>query len=135
MASITDLVLRFSEHERPIGTVLSDDILLSQGVAATLKYSGYGVILSRAEQIDVFTMLPIPNLPLDETCELTDSEWAIIRPLFMLYVERENAVYLEASRGMGLDVYGRSVSEITGDITNFEIELPKLAFCRGIISI
>ncbi len=135
MTSITDLVLRFSEHERPIGTVLSDDVLLSQAVAATLKYSGYGVILSRAEQIDVFTLLPIPNLPLDETCELTDSEWAIIRPLFMLYVERENAVYLEASRGMGLDVYGRSVAEITGDITNFEMELPKLAFCRGIVTV
>jgi hypothetical protein len=135
MTSITDLVLRFSEHERPIGTVLSDDVLLSQAVAATLKYSGYGVILSRAEQIDVFTLLSIPNLPLDETCELTDSEWAIIRPLFMLYVERENAVYLEASRGMGLDVYGRSVAEITGDITNFEMELPKLAFCRGIVTV
>jgi hypothetical protein len=53
----------------------------------------------------------------------------------MLYVERENAVYLEASRGMGLDVYGRSVAEITGDITNFEMELPKLAFCRGIVTV
>lgn len=135
MATLTDLVLRFSEHERPIGTVLSNDVLLSQALAATLKYSGYAVILSRTEEIDAVTQLPIPKPPIDESCEISDSEWAVIRPLFMLYVERENAVYLEASRGMGLDVYGRTVAEITMDISTLEAELPHLAFSYSIISV
>jgi hypothetical protein len=127
MATLTDLVLRFSEHERPIGTVVTDDVLLSQAIAATLKYSGYGNITTRTSVI----ALPI----IDGSCELSDCEWSVIRPLFMLYVERENAVYLEASRGMGLEVYGRSVSEITMDIGTFELELPHLAFSYPVITV
>jgi hypothetical protein len=135
MASVADLVLRFSESERPVGMVLSFEVLLSQCVAAATKYSGYGVILSRMETVDIFTGIAAPQKPIDESCELTDSEWAVIRPLFLLYVERENAIYLEASRGMGLDIYGRSVSEISGDITQFELELPRLAFSREIVTV
>lgn len=127
MATLAELVLRFSEHERPIGTVVTDDVLLSQAVAATLKYSGYGNIAARMDTIT----LPV----IDDLCQLSDCEWSVIRPLFLLYVERENAVYLEASRGMGLDVYGRSVSEITMDIGTFELELPHLAFSYPVITV
>jgi hypothetical protein len=127
MATLAELTQRFSELERPVGTVLADDVLLSQAIAATLKYSGYGLILSRNDG------LTMPMI--DADCDLSDSEWAVIRPLFLLYVERENAVYLEASRGLGLDVYGRTVSEVSGDINLFEQELPKLAFSYPVISI
>ncbi|MDF0506607.1 hypothetical protein POK33_38295 [Burkholderia cenocepacia] len=80
---------------------------------------------------------PAPSLPdpmpepgsLSLETAITDSEWAIIRPLFMLYVERENARALEASRGLGVDPYGRSVDQIEGDIRQYEVtELPRLAF-------
>lgn len=127
MTSITDRVEIFKLHERPVGIVLSDDILLSQAIAATAKYAGYAVLLSRAGTVTL--------QHIDATTELTDSEWAVIRPLFMLYVERENAIYLEASRGLGLDVYGRTVAEVTMDIVNFELELPKLAFYYPIITV
>lgn len=60
--------------------------------------------------------------------DLTPSEYAIIRPLFELYVEHENAMMLEASRGLGVDVFGRTVSEIAQDITQHEMDLPKQAF-------
>jgi hypothetical protein len=59
---------------------------------------------------------------------LTPSEYSIIRPLFELYVEHENAMMLEASRGLGVDVFGRTVSEIAQDITQREMDLPKQAF-------
>ena len=60
--------------------------------------------------------------------DLTPSEYAIIQPLFELYAEHENAMMLEASRGLGVDVFGRTVSEIAQDITQREMDLPKLAF-------
>lgn len=66
---------------------------------------------------------------------VTLGEWGIIKPLFVLYVERENAVHLEASRSFGVDVYGRSVSEVTQDITNMEAEVMSRAFMRPIVTV
>lgn len=60
--------------------------------------------------------------------DLSPSEYAIIRPLFDLYVELENAILLEASRGMGVDVFGRTTDVIQQDINQHELDLPKLAF-------
>lgn len=60
--------------------------------------------------------------------DLSPSEYAIIRPLFELYVEHENAMNLEASRGLGVDVFGRQVSEIAQEIAQQEMDLPKKAF-------
>lgn len=111
--------------ERPAGTVLDGDTVLAQGVAATRFYAGYAGIAALAEQAIAIT----------GSTELDWSEWAVIRPLFILFVERENALHLEASRALGLDVFGRSVSEIAVDIAQYEQELPHLAFSSAIISI
>lgn len=67
--------------------------------------------------------------------DLTQSEWAIIRPLFDLYVERENAMSLEASRALGIEVFGRAVSEVDADIREREAEMPHQAFAEPIVSI
>lgn len=67
--------------------------------------------------------------------ELNPSEYAIIRPLFELYVEHENAMQLEASRGLGVDVFGRPVSEIQQDINQREQELPMAAFMEPVETI
>jgi hypothetical protein len=72
---------------------------------------------------------------IDSTVALTTSEWAIIQPLFNAYVDHENALRLEASRGLGLDVFGRSVSELAGAITQIEAELPRKAFYQAFISV
>lgn len=64
----------------------------------------------------------------DQDVDLTPSEWALIKPLFDLYIERENAMHLEASRALGVDVYGRSSSEIANDITQIESMIPLRAF-------
>jgi hypothetical protein len=66
---------------------------------------------------------------------LTPSEWAIIQPLFNAYVDHENALRLEASRGLGLDVYGRSSSELASEIKQLEMDLPRKAFYQSIASV
>ena len=122
MSCITDLITQFSSRERPIGTLLTADVLLALAEAATRKYTGYAALASQAEVITDLT-------------DLTTGEWALIKPLFLLYVERENAIYLESTRGLGLDVYGRSVAEVIADINDYEQNLGHLAFCRLIITI
>ncbi|MFM0608675.1 hypothetical protein PQR05_29515 [Paraburkholderia sediminicola] len=70
---------------------------------------------------------PLPVLALDT--QITVSEWALVKPLFLLYVERENARALEASRMQGVDVYGRAVTEIQTDIERYENgDMARLAF-------
>jgi hypothetical protein len=72
---------------------------------------------------------PGPASPLTFETDLTDGEWALIRPLYMLYIERANAVALEASRTLGVEMYGRTVSEIQQDIDREEKEnIPRLGF-------
>lgn len=63
-----------------------------------------------------------------ETVDVTASEWAIIKPLFLLYVERETATVVENSRSMGIELPGRSSSEVSNQIQQYEAELPQLAF-------
>lgn len=107
----------------PIGIVLDADQVRALAVKAMRLYHGY----SRLELCRIIGE-EIELEDLDPDFCLTESEWAIIRPLFELYVERENARFLESSRGQGLDVYGRGTSEIQGDITQYEMELPHKAF-------
>lgn len=89
------------------------------------------------DQPPVVESLPVKDLALlTGDTELTVGEWSVVRPLFLLYLERENANRLEASRGMGLDVYGRAVSEIAQDISMMENEtIPAKTFVHALIEI
>lgn len=127
MAKLTDLAARFTGQERPVGNLLDADTVLAQAVAATGFYAGYALIRAR-EGLD-----PVPAI--DGDLEISESEWALIRPLCMLYVERETALQLEASRGFGIDPYGRSASEIANDIAQAEAELPHRAFSQPIVTV
>jgi hypothetical protein len=133
MTTISDLVDRFATDERPIGQLLDASILLAQAIAAANFHAGYA-------HLEVHLALPVTDPPtpypaINGTTELTLSEWSLIRPLFMLCVEREEAKQLEASRGMGIDPYGRSSSEIAAEITQMEIAYPKSAFVYEVTSI
>lgn len=130
MTSIADLVDRFVTDERPAGNLLDDATLLAQGVAAVNYYAGYADL--EAHLAIPVTEPPTPYPAITSTTDISVSEWAIIRPLFLLYIEREQALQLEASRGMGIDPFGRSSSEVAGDITNLETELPHRAFSQPI---
>lgn len=67
--------------------------------------------------------------------DLTASEYALIWPLFKLYVEREDATGQESSRSLGIEQYGRSSSEVEAAIVLYEEALPKRAFFAEIITI
>ncbi len=128
MATIEALVDYFLTEERPDSVVLDSATVLAQAVAATRYYAGYANLVVN-DDVD-------PPLPaIDEDTDLSDSEWALIKPLFMLYVELERAIQLEASRVMGVDVFGRSSSEIRQDINQIQMEFPKNAFSQAIITV
>ncbi|PFH07858.1 hypothetical protein BCF11_0205 [Collimonas sp. PA-H2] len=151
------LALLFCEKERPVGIVLEEETVLAQALAAARYCGGYGTfdaLLSATtsaltlpevrnpwESSSSYPRFPVPDnlYPTSDFVEidtpLTQSEWAIVRPLFILYVERENAVYLEASRSLGVDVYGRSASEIAQDIVQKETDVQRLMFCMPIVTV
>lgn len=134
---LTKLVDRFFGEESPVGNVIDDTLALALAIAATSFYSGYADLIEHAS-IPILDPAPDPPEPYPEITSVTDitvSEWALIRPLFLLYVERENAIQLESSRGMGIDVFGRSSSEISSDITQKEAEYPKKAFFHPIVTV
>ncbi|MBL0011057.1 MAG: hypothetical protein IPP22_08780 [Nitrosomonas sp.] len=128
MATIDALVDYFLTEERPDSVVLDSATVLAQAVAATRYYAGYANLVVN-EDVDP----PLPEI--DEDTDLSDSEWALIKPLFALYIELETSIQLEASRGMGVDVFGRSSSEIRQDINQIQMEFPKNAFSQAIITV
>lgn len=127
MATLSALADNFATNERPAGNLLDGPSVLAQALAATRLYAGYAELRTHAG------VSPVPEITGDT--EISNSEWALIRPLFLLYVERETALQLEASRGLGMDVFGRSSSEVASDIIQFEAELPHRAFFRPIITV
>lgn len=92
-------------------------------------YAGYATLgaVAPATVPDQTITAPTAYPEIAGSTDLTVSEWALIRPLFLLYVERENAIQLEASRGMGIDPFGRSSSEVAGDIVQMELGMPHSA--------
>lgn len=104
--------------------VLDYDMLIVNAVAAVKYYAGYKSIDAR-----------IPLTEITEQIDISESEWVIIKPLFRLYVERATAMQLEASRVMGVDVFGRSVAEVTQEITQYEGQIAYLSFNRDILTV
>lgn len=137
MATLQELVSDFCDKERPVGVIIDQDQVMAQAIAATRFYYAYTVGYPYVNQEkDDITVTDLPILPdITPTTDITISEWGLIRPLFLLYVERETALNLEASRGMGVDVYGRSTSEIQSEITQKEAEMQHNAFCEPVISV
>ena len=155
--TLTELAMLFLAKERPVGIVLEEETVLAQVLAAARYCGGYGAFdallpataseltfpeaSDPSESSSSYPRFPVPDnlYPASDFVELdtplTQSEWAIVRPLFILYVERENAVYLEASRSLGVDVYGRSASEIAQDIVQKEMDVQRLMFCMPIVTV
>lgn len=144
MRSLSDLVIKdFYEKERPVGLLLSEEHVLALGVAATRFYAAYEPLLchktlskdTATETIQFEITEKDPLNKINGETMLTAGEWAIIRPLFFLYCERETALNLEASRGMGAEAYGRSSSEIQSEITQYEADMPQKAFLEPVVII
>lgn len=128
MDTITSLVDNYLTVERPVSVVLDPATVLAQAVVAAKYYAGFAELITN-DGVE-------PPLPaITENTELSNSEWSVIKPLFVLYIERESAIHQEASRGLGLDVFGRSTSEIAQDIANLELNMPMNAFYQPIVTV
>lgn len=121
MTTLAERVTQFCELERGAVTLLAPESVTAQALAATGFYAGYAALDDAG--------------PLSEDLDLSDSEWALIRPLFLLYVERETALHLEATRGLGADVFGRASSEVASDIATLEADYPRRVFYRPVVTV
>jgi hypothetical protein len=117
---LTALVDEFLDRERPTGNIATPDQVLACAIESTRLYSAFGTLTDA-------TVTSSPDTITFAT-DVTESEWGVIMPLFRLYVERDAAKAVEASRGMGVETFGRTVSEVAADITLYEERLPHLAF-------
>ena len=115
MAALSSLVGRFLDQERGVANILAPDSVTAQAVAAVSYYAGYSPLTAGDADINVST-------------DITVSEWAEIRPLFLLYVERETALHMEATAMLGASGLGRSSSEVAGDISQYEADYPRKVF-------
>lgn len=115
----------------PIGCVLLDDQVERSLRDATRQYCGYANLESE-QVIDSMAQAVADS---SQDIDLSLGELSVIRPLWMLLLERENSMALEASRSQGAEVFGRSVAEVQADIRDYETRLPLLAFSSDIVSI
>lgn len=129
--SLAALVSEYMSTGLTTGNVVPDAQVQQALIDAVRKYIAYADLKERKPpNNDVLTISDIAS-----TTTLTASEWGIIQPLFKLYAEQLNAKILEATRGMGLDVYGRSVSEVAADIAIYEEDLPHKCFDEDMFSV
>lgn len=121
---------------QPAAVVLPQEDIQRLLKNAVRLYCGYATLRSQSPDAEHRNDVPVPHTAIDATdsisgaqdFDINPSELAIIRPLFDLYVERENASHIEASRALGVELFCRAVSEVQVDIKEYEDLLPKKAF-------
>lgn len=126
---LSDIVAAYLD-DPPIGVIVEQPYVARALKDAVRFYCGFAKLTNgELAEDEIHDVIDADN-DVDgiDNFDLTPSEYALIRPLFSLYVERESAMHLEASRGLGVDVFGRTVSEIAQDITVQEDALPRRAF-------
>lgn len=132
MTTLSDHIDRFQTDERTVGnSMLEPAEIAAQAIAAALHYSAYGPLAMGVANPATITL----------GTEVDNSAWSVIRPLFLLYVEREESRITTASRIMGEELaYGRELSEIAQDIDRMESPesvggVPAKAFYEPIVSV
>lgn len=143
--------------ERPLGNILTDEQIERHLKNAVRFYCGWATLVNAPSAFQVAQtearlagadlLFPEPgqavHSPVDasnvltgaQDFDLSPSEYALIWPLFRLYVEREDAIGLESSRSLGIEQYGRSTAEVEAAIVAYEEMLPKRAFMYEVITI
>lgn len=116
--------------EKQFGLIVDEDQTEALARKAVRFYAGFAHLTHYRD-----SGLSHEDDSVDSDTLITESEWAFISPLMMLYIELENATALEATRGLGADVYGRATSEIQGDITQLEQEMPLKAFSMEAVTV
>ncbi len=117
--TLAELAAEWHAQRSASGALLAVEQVRQSFIDAARYYSGFADIADATGQ-DLAAVT--------QDTELTASEWASIRPLAYLYVEREAAIVNEASRGQGLEPIGRVSSEVEADIRQIEESIQLLAF-------
>lgn len=115
----------------PLGLVLTPEQVERSLRDAVRFYCGHADL----ESGDVVDARALINGDSTQDADLSHSEFSLIQPLWLLYLERENAMAMEASRSFGPEMVGRSVAEVVMGITDYESRLPMLAFQEDYVSI
>lgn len=130
---MTPISQLLAEHikENALGLIIEFEQVEALIKKAVERYAGYA-------DLTYYVELEVDSGDMDvivDDAKISESEWVIIGPLFLLYVELQNAIALEASRGLGVDVFGRATSEIQTDITALEEALPSNAFYSEVVTV
>lgn len=123
---LSDLAAEYATQRSATGLFITEPQVLQCLVDATRFYAGWQTL----EDADSATLATITG-----TTVLEAGEWSIIAPLFRLYVERESALVIEASRGLGVEQVGRDSSTVAGDILNEESLLAQKAYVEPVFSV
>lgn len=118
------LAAEFEAQRAPHGLYIDTENVLLCAMKATRFYAGWAELQDPTSRAGVFSI--------SGATTVTPDEWAIIKPLFILYVERESALAIEASRVMGVELVGRDSATVSADITQVESELPLKAYVEPI---
>lgn len=123
---LSDLSTEYLALRGASGLMLLDAEVLDCAVRAARQYAAYGDITSAVDG-DATSVTP--------TTDLTIGEWALVRPLFELYAERENAMRISTASAGGIESFGRTVAEIEGDISAYLSALPERCYDAEIITV
>lgn len=120
----------------PIGCALDEEQITRSLRAAVRKYCGYAQLASAQSTDGVHTDIDATPTALGaQDFDLNPSELAIIEPLWVMYMEKENSTVYEVSRSQGADPWGRAVAEVAVAIADYETRLPSLTFSFEVRSI
>jgi hypothetical protein len=133
---LTDILSAYMDA-LPTGIILDETQIARHLKAAVRFFCGHATLKNHPpEDGGVHSPVNADNeIDGESDFDLTPGEFALIKPLWYLYVEYENAIGLEASRGQGLDVYGRASSEIRQELTQLETDMPRIAYVEPVFSV
>lgn len=129
--SLRELVDAYQTTRIDTGLLLAPDQLDDCALSAARFYAAHGPVRAL---VAAGTDAVLPE-HISMATVLTLGEWSLVRPLFVLYAEREQGAMLEASRASGIEFYGRSVAEIAADIKDTEDRMSERAFVRAIVTV
>lgn len=121
---LSALAAEFEAQRMPHGLYIDSENVLLCAIKATRFYAGWAEMEDVTARAGVFSI--------NGATTVTPDEWAIIKPLFILYVERESALAIEASRVMGVELVGRDSATVSADILQAEETLPQRAYVEPI---
>jgi hypothetical protein len=132
---ISQLVVSYMA-QLPIGCVLTEEQITRSLREAVRQFCGYARLKNARDANGNYVYIDASETALGaQDFDLTVGETSVIRPLWYMYLERENALALEASRSQGAEVFGRGTAEVGPAIELYEQRLPGLAFSCDVVSI